>query len=245
MEKYISLGYFCSVALELEKYGLRSFSSPFDWCISDFDGVILCLEEQFADFLNYDYLAQNSKEPAHYKNLKYNISFFHDFIGHISLDKQLKSVQEKYNRRICRFLKEIESPTLFIRYISDERKRDGKAEELIYIENNYQKILSVLKSFNDRNDILFIANEGVKSEIVNIYNVAKDENDIVARAPFEKNPYLSKKFKEVVFPQKEENISRYFRKDKERKKLLNRLGRMVARYINKNLKRQYIHEKQY
>lgn len=30
----VSLGWFCSVARELEKAGLREFSMPFDWCLS-------------------------------------------------------------------------------------------------------------------------------------------------------------------------------------------------------------------
>jgi len=40
---YISLGYFCSIAMDLEKLGLRTESSPFDWLISDFEGVIRAL----------------------------------------------------------------------------------------------------------------------------------------------------------------------------------------------------------
>ena len=35
---FISLGYFCSVAMELERFGLRSESGPFDWVISDMRG---------------------------------------------------------------------------------------------------------------------------------------------------------------------------------------------------------------
>lgn len=38
---YISLGYFCGVAQDLEKLGLRSYSAPFDWGISSFAGVIM------------------------------------------------------------------------------------------------------------------------------------------------------------------------------------------------------------
>lgn len=49
---YISLGYFCSIAMELERLGLRSESSPFDWLISDFEGVIHAIENHFEDFLN-------------------------------------------------------------------------------------------------------------------------------------------------------------------------------------------------
>jgi len=76
--QYISLGYFCSIAMELEKMGLRSESSPFDWLISDFDGVISAIETRFEDFLNPAFLAQNKNNRSHYKNTKYNIEFFHD-----------------------------------------------------------------------------------------------------------------------------------------------------------------------
>lgn len=32
---YISLGFFCAPAMELEKRGLRNESLPFDWLISE------------------------------------------------------------------------------------------------------------------------------------------------------------------------------------------------------------------
>ena len=44
---YISLGYFCSVASELERYGLRGESYPFDWVISDFGGVVEAIQNNF------------------------------------------------------------------------------------------------------------------------------------------------------------------------------------------------------
>ena len=48
--KYISLGYFCSIAIDLEKLGLRTESSPFDWVISDFEGVMLAIQVKLAFF---------------------------------------------------------------------------------------------------------------------------------------------------------------------------------------------------
>ena len=39
-KNYISLGYFCEVAKDLERLGLRNQSSPFDWVISYFPKVI-------------------------------------------------------------------------------------------------------------------------------------------------------------------------------------------------------------
>ena len=104
MQHYISLGYFCSVASELEYLGLRNESSPFDWLISDFEGVVMSIQNNFEDFLGYDYLVQNRQCPAYYLNTKYKMQFFHDFSSYKSLQKQLPLVQKKYQRRINRFL---------------------------------------------------------------------------------------------------------------------------------------------
>ncbi len=49
----MSLGYFCGVARELERVGLRNASYPFDWIIStDFKQVIKLIENNFENFLS-------------------------------------------------------------------------------------------------------------------------------------------------------------------------------------------------
>ena len=50
---YVSLGHFCSVANELEMLGLRTEALPFDWVISDFEGIILLIKDRFNDFDYY------------------------------------------------------------------------------------------------------------------------------------------------------------------------------------------------
>ena len=174
---YISLGYFCSIALDLDKLGLRAASYPFDWLITDFEGVINCMKNNFKDFLNVDFLYQNTKRPYVYKNIKYNFEFYHDFSRHKPLKNQLVTVNEKYKRRTQRFYDSIKEETIFIRYISDEIKINGKSKELIYIEENYDSIVQFLKSFNKKNEIIFIGNEGLNSSIINVYNVKKDKGD--------------------------------------------------------------------
>ena len=243
--KYISLGYFCSVAIELEKLGLRSESSPFDWVISDFEGVMMAIQEQFSNFLDYEYLQQDKSKHEIYKNIKYNIKFFHDFDKYLSLDEQLPGVKEKYTRRINRFYKSIAEPTLFIRYISDEEKLNSKSVELSWIENNYEQILTTLKSFNKENDILFIANEGVYSEKFVIYNVQKDEDDVVARNPIHKNIALYDKFSNVDHPGKQANINRYNKKQKVNESVYNRIYRKATKIIKLIFLREYIHDSQY
>ena len=190
-DSIISLGYFCSVALELERLGMRSTSSPFDWSISSFEGVIAAIGNRFDGFLDYDLLLQSTTDRKHYFNSRLGIWFYHDFDEYHSLKKQLGAVADKYRRRIDRFYEDISRPTLFIRYISDEViDQDGKSEELAYIEHHYEEIVSLLRSFNEKNEIIFLANTGVESDSIHIYPVCPDENDTVARRPFEKNGEL-------------------------------------------------------
>lgn len=242
---YISLGYFCSVAIDLEKLGLRESSSPFDWVISDFEGVMLAIQERCVDFLEYKYLFQNKELPHIYKNTKYNFDFYHDFSKYKSLKKQLPIICKKYNRRIDRFFNTITTPTCFIRYISDEKTIDGKSSELVYIENNYDNILGIIKEFNKENEIIFIANEGVTSDKIPIYNVQKDENDIVARSPFYKSPVLFDKFSNIDIPNKQANIDRYLQKEKARNSIVNRLKRKIVSAFNRFFLNENFHENQY
>lgn len=240
---YISLGYFCSVALELEKMGLRNESSPFDWVISDFSGVMSCIQNHFLDFLSYEHLAQNANKRAYYQNTLYNIQFFHDFDKYKTLERQLPTIQEQYNRRIARFYHTITEPTLFIRYISDEEKINGVSKELLWIEENFDAILTTLKSFNSQNNILFIANDGVESSKLLIYNVPKDSDDVVSRLPLSSHPTLSNFFQTLDFPNKEKNLIRY--KKKKKKEKCNRLKQKLVSFFQKLFLKEYQHFYQY
>ena len=238
--KYISLGYFCSVAMDLERHGLRSESSPFDWLISDFEGVLSLMENHFEGFLNYDDLAQEPNNRAIYKNTRYNVSFYHDFDSLVPLREQLPEVQRKYDRRIDRFYNSITEPTFFIRYISDEDLVNGRSKELLWIEENYGSILALLKSFHPDNDILFIANEGVTSETIHIYHVERDRGDAVARNPLFKSKELYELFRALPCPGRAENLNRY----KKQHHRLHRIKSKVTALFRKYFRKEYIHEKQ-
>lgn len=245
-ENIISLGFFCNVAGELETYGLRSASYPFDWIISSFEGVLQCMEDGFKDFLNIAYLSQSAIDRTHYKNSKYNCYFFHDFDKYKSLRKQLARVTKKYQRRENRFFETIKSPTLFIRYISDELKdENGKSMELTWIEQNMDKIEQTLRKFNPNNRIMFIANEGVVSDTITIHNIAPDDNDVVARKWVSKNEYLLNYFSTFDYPEKEANLLRLQQKDKKNRNIVRRAYKKFARIYKETLLKEYIHEIQY
>ena len=242
---YISLGFFCSVALELERIGLRETSSPFDWLIADFEGVTRAIDSHFKNWLNYDNLLQNKDYHEQYKDVYYKCQFFHDFNKMEPLEKQLIGVQRKYKRRIDRFYKMIEEPTLFLRYINDKKTDDGRNEELLYIEKNYAEIIESIKSFNSNNDIIFIANTGVTSNIITIYNVEKDKGDVVAREFLEKNEELKKKLCDCNYEKRQMNLKIY-RKKKKREKI-DEFLKTFNNFANTKKKDsgEYIHDKQY
>ena len=47
----ISLGIRCLPAMQIEAYGLKSGTYPFDWNSTEFDGLMLILQNDFNDFL--------------------------------------------------------------------------------------------------------------------------------------------------------------------------------------------------
>lgn len=189
MPKYqnvVSLGYFCSPAIELNYLNLRKSSLPFDWVISgNFGQVLELIDNNFKDFLEPEFLFQLKQYPQYYRNIKYNIDFYHDFDELKSFDRQIDKIKEKYDRRIARFYNTIKEPTLFLRYICSK-------EEAVYINNNYEKIKKLLKSYNVDNDIIFVANKedscSETSSDIKVWYVEKDKNDYVARHFIRENP---------------------------------------------------------
>ena len=191
----ISLGHFCSPAMEFERLGRRMYSFPFDWLItSDFNLVIDLIENNFADFLNEEYMYQLKQFPSYYRNIKFNIDFYHDFSPLKSFDSQIFDISNKYKRRIERFYKQIKSPTLFCRYLTEE---DCKK-----ITETHNRLLTIIKDYNKENDIIYIANSDIGERIddIKIYYIDKDQNDSVSRAFLEKLPDLKEYILNVIEP---------------------------------------------
>ena len=243
---YISLGYFCEVAQDLEKLGLRNQSSPFDWGISYFENVIDAIDREFDGFMDFDNLSQNVNVRNHYREDSYNFYFFHDFSQYSSLEKQYEVVKNKYYRRINRFLQTIKQPTLFVRYISSEElDENNKSLELTWIEDNYDRIMSVLRRYNPQNNIVFIGDETVRSDAVKIYTVKRDEGDRVSRLPIVNNKELFAILSSVEFPGKEENIARYNKKQKRKRSLFTRINKKISAVFSRRFRKVYKHTKTY
>lgn len=145
-DNFVSLGCFCGTASSLLKYGLRSFSGPFDWIISDFDGVVDNMDNNFCDFLNKDNLQILSDESGIIDS-KYGFYFKHDKIS--GFDEEFEKVYAKYKRRIEKFRIILKSKTCFIRVVKDN-------EEVSYISDNIDYINQVIKKENSNNEIIFM-----------------------------------------------------------------------------------------
>lgn len=180
MKKYkyiVSLGHFCSPAMEFDKINKRQFSLPFDWLITPaLSTVMELIQNEFPDFLNAEYLFQFQNAAQCYKNTKTNISFYHDFSAFKSLDSQMGEVTQKYNRRIQRFYDIIKEPTLFLRYITQR--------DIPYILQNYDAILKTLQGFHPQNHIIFVThfdNRFHDRPEIPVYYVEKNPDDTVCR----------------------------------------------------------------
>lgn len=184
----VSLGCFCSLAMEFKRIERRKFSLPFDWLVTlDFSAILKLIDEHFNGFLECNDLYQVKNNPSRYRNLRYSIDFYHDFLPTKSFDKQIGAIKEKYERRIKRFYEIVAEPTLFCRYIIS-------SDELLYVFEHHGEIVERFKKYNRENEIIFIVNADIfssfKGKIPLIWIVEKDEGDMFARHFLDKNKEL-------------------------------------------------------
>ena len=97
----ISLGWFCSVAEEIEKLGLRSASYPFDWILTDWKTVEEIMKGEFADYLKSDKLIQDAEvsNMYHHSDRKCLV-YVHDIDPYENYEKQIEKAQMKYADKI-------------------------------------------------------------------------------------------------------------------------------------------------
>lgn len=208
----VSLGWFCSVAEEIERLGLRNASYPFDWILTDWQTVAEMTEGTFTDFLKPDRLIQDSEVSNMYRHRDRKcLIYVHDIDPYESYDKQIEKAQVKYCRRLERLKHDICEPTIFLRYIQDE-------EEYKYVLENREKIQGWLQKFHPENQIIYIANEEL-GQAEFIWSAEKDTDDTVARKFLDKLPELKKWLLSQPYGFSIESNLKWYCKKKVRKKL--------------------------
>lgn len=149
-ENFISLGWYCGTAASMSKYGIRSQSSPFDWYFSNFPGVLACMENDFADFLDKNNLVMLDDRPGEFLDIKHGFHYNHEVTT--SFEKDFHSIYDKYARRIKRFREMIKQTTCFIRAVRNN-------EELKYIQDNSHIIEKIIKKHNSKNEIIYVVSD--------------------------------------------------------------------------------------
>lgn len=241
---FISLGWFCAMARALEETGLRTQSSPFDWCISSWYGVEKAISTHFEGYLDEDNLSQEIEERNHYRNDIYGIAFYHDFDQFHPLHEQLPAVKQKYERRIHNFYENINRPTMFFRYICTD---DGY-DEWNYVMSNYHRIIKLIKSFNSNNDIVFLYKRTDGFDTLNRVKVTNGIHLIPVEAGgrlVQNCEEFSEFLKGFSIPGQQDNIARYKKKQKRKNSISTRLKSKITYQFNIKKYGSYIHSKTY
>lgn len=153
-DNFVSLGSNCAVASSMSKFGLRGWSGPFDWIItSSFEWVLHFMDTGFEYFLEKENLEQSKKNPKEFKDKQSGFYFLHE--GEDLLGEKYNEVQQKYLRRIERFLEKAEKPTCYLRWI-------GNLEEVEYINRNHGYINRIIKKRNSQSEIVFVIRNGLE-----------------------------------------------------------------------------------
>lgn len=189
-EKYdliFSLGEACSCTQTLRNCCLQLKSYPFDWLFgSSFSNRIDILINDFDRFLKKEdlefYYSERSIKCDAYKNKYNNLVFNHDFPTGISLDNSYKDIKEKYDRRICRLLTEINNAqSILITYIeTPDHKTLITDEILIDAHNKLQtkyplKQIAILCISNDTKYNYYNIKNGIKRIFLN-YKLFEDKD---------------------------------------------------------------------
>ena len=143
----ISLGWNCHSAMYGVKHGIRTIKEhgyktcPFDKMLSNFDGIVECIKDDFKHFCDSNYLKSNSL-----KNTYYGFGFNHEDGKHKQLwlkekwpggkdhfiANDFKNFKERYNNRIQSFrnyLNDKNNYIIFLILLKDEKK-DKNLKEL-------------------------------------------------------------------------------------------------------------------
>ncbi len=155
---FISLGQACPTASSMSKYGLRSWSGPFDWLITDkLQWVLHFIENDFEDFLTRDHLERIPDYPKAFRDKMSGFVFHHDY--EYPFESRYDELKQRYQRRISRFLQETRKETCFLRSVIN-------LEEMKYISENYEYINHVIKKKNIKNEIVFLLNSELGAETI-------------------------------------------------------------------------------
>ncbi|MDE5931764.1 MAG: papain-like cysteine peptidase [Lachnospiraceae bacterium] len=151
---FISLGSACQTASSMAKYGLRGWSGPFDWLVTDsLQWILHYMENDFEDFLRRENLERDQYNPKTFIDRESGFIFRHDY--EYPFEEKYDELKRRYQKRIDRFQREVVNRTCFLRTVID-------SEEIKYISENADYIHHVIKGKNSQNEIIFLIRKDVE-----------------------------------------------------------------------------------
>ena len=137
-----SLGDLCLTSIQLRKHNLRPYSGVLDWVASPMLSLVTrLLKNRFVGFMDYENLRVLGYADTFIcvSDEGYQVVSNHDFEGDKNTLEHLRAydeVMEKYNRRIERFLGEIDHARriLFVR-------TEGSFEDAVELQNVLEKLV--------------------------------------------------------------------------------------------------------
>ncbi len=146
---FVSLGSACPIASSMGKYGLRSFSGPFDWLVTqDFSWVLHYMETDFKDFLQQENLEEYGGCANYFYDKQSGIRFLHDIEN---FEHEYEKLKDKYDRRIERFLEKTRFKVCYLRSVHTK-------QDVEYIVRNAEYIEHIIKKNNSDSEIVFLCN---------------------------------------------------------------------------------------
>lgn len=166
-----SLGEDCACTSYLRRFNLQEYSYPFDWLtkadfftrmdllINDFKGF---LEKDNLTIVAYSHQKAINKVTDDYRDTKTGFYFYHDFDTKIPFDESYLLVKEKYQRRIQRLYRQIQSAQdILIVWWSRDKHQD--------IDKVKQSHALLLQKFPSKNISMILIEFSTESH-QNIYN---------------------------------------------------------------------------
>jgi hypothetical protein len=161
----ISLGWNCYSAVWAVNNNIRTRKNegyntcPFDKMISNYDGLVECLNDDFLYFFDENYLElikeQKENEYTIYNN-KYNFGFNHESPGHADLyitenwpeginhfiNNNFDNFKKRYSKRINNFRQYLKDPNNFITFVitSWNKSQEDIYELKLAIEKHYPNL---------------------------------------------------------------------------------------------------------
>ncbi|WP_123040895.1 DUF1796 family putative cysteine peptidase [Cohnella candidum] len=159
----ISLGSTCQTAYQLQRLGLRKFSGPLDWFVTEsMDGMVRLISHRFAGFMELPRLEviDATGECFVVRDKAYDVLSFHDFPLHHTIERwwdAYPAFKQTLNRRVSRFLQTVpqQGPILFVRTGTERHDAIRLQAALRTLTNAKFHLLIVNHHQNDRWDVAY------------------------------------------------------------------------------------------